>query len=242
MNIENLIGRTFGNWLVLYRADDKISPSGKVNRMWMCECQCEQHTTRPVNESNLLRGLSKSCGCLNRKTLYEKTKKYNVYDMSNDVGIGYTSNTNKIFYFDLEDYDKIKDYCWHEDSGGYVTASTYKDGKRSAVRIHAIIMGRNDQYHIDHKNHNTLDNRKENLRVATVSQNQMNTGIRINNTSGATGVYKYKSAEKWFARIKINQKTIHLGTFNSFEDALNARIKAEEKYFGDYSYNNSIQP
>ena len=44
-------------------------------------------------------------------------KKYNKYDLSGEYGIGWTSNTNQEFYFDLEDYDKIKDYCWIYNKG-----------------------------------------------------------------------------------------------------------------------------
>ena len=91
---------------------------------------------------------------------------------------------------------------------------------------------------VDHINHNVKDNRKSNLRIVTNNQNQMNAKLRKNNTSSCTGVYKIKN--KWVANIQINKKRIQLGTFTCFEDAVQARKLAEEKYFGEYSYSNSL--
>ena len=68
-------------------------------------------------------GHTKSCGCLNnekRSLLGKNSKKYNKYNLNGEYGIGWTSNTNEEFYFDLEDYDKIKDYCWFLDNRGYI--------------------------------------------------------------------------------------------------------------------------
>ena len=75
------------------------------------------------------------------------------------------------------------------------------------------------------------------IRYATPSQNEMNRIKASNNTSGHVGIRKQK--DKWTARIKKDSKEIHLGTFQTKEDALHARKKAEEKYFGEYSYDNS---
>ena len=73
----------------------------------------------------------------------------------------------------------------------------------------------------------------------TPSQNQMNSKLSSNNTSGVTGVYWVKKCNKWNANIKINNKYIHLGNFTDFDDAVKARKEAEQKYFGEYSYSNS---
>ena len=91
-------------------------------------------------------------------------------------------------------------------------------------------MGNPDNMVIDHKNHNLLDNR-----------NAMNKVIVSNNTSGVTGVVWVKDMQQWRAEIKINTKTIYLGFFNNKDDAIAARKSAEEKYFGEYSYDNSMK-
>jgi hypothetical protein len=102
-------------------------------------------------------------------------------------------------------------------------------------------MDASDDINIDHINHNTFDNKKSNLRIATVSQNAMNRIKGVNNTSGETGVVWVRNRNNWKAEIKLNDKMIYLGSYDSFEDAVKARKKAEEKYFGEYSYDNSMK-
>lgn len=161
-------------------------------------------------------------------------KKYNQYDLSGEYGIGYTSK-GEPFYFDIEDYDKIKNHCWHINSKGYV--QTNIDG--NTVKIHRLILP--DYQYVDHINHMKFDNRKCNLRRTTNQQNCMNKNIYNNNTSGIAGVSWRKRDKVWQARIKVNYKYIYLGQFKNFDDAVKARKEAEEKYFGEYSFDNSMK-
>ena len=100
-------------------------------------------------------------------------------------------------------------------------------------------MNCDDGLQVDHINHDSFDNRKSNLRIVTVSQNNMNKDIRADNSSGYTGVIPAKTLGKYIASIKVNQKRIYLGTFSCIEDAIAARAKAEEKYFKQYSFKKS---
>lgn len=68
----------------------------------------------------------------------------------------------------------------------------------------------------------------------------MNKSLLNTNSSGVTGVGYRKSSDTWRARITVNKKSIYLGDFKNFEDAVNVRKQAEEKYFGEYSYDNSL--
>ena len=244
-NFEDLTGQQFGELTVIRRAPDYILPCGKPQTMWECICSCgEIVITRALQLKN---GDSQSCGHLQKEIvskLSKARKTYNQYDLSGEYGIGYTSDGNE-FYFDLEDYDKIKNYHWYINSNdGYVEA-TKEDKDNRHTRLHRIVMGVMDkdwrQYQVDHihgeKSRN--DNRKSNLRIATVSQNGMNKGIQSNNTSGVTGVNWDKRRNKWRARIKIDEKEKYLGEFVNFEDAVKARKDAEEKYFGEYAYDYS---
>jgi hypothetical protein len=95
-----------------------------------------------------------------------------------------------------------------------------------------------DGMHVDHINHNTLDNRKENLRICTNSENQMNKGKYKNNKSGYKGVCLKKSTGKWSASIKINKKQKYLGCFDDPKDAYRAYCNASRKNHGEYSYRN----
>ena len=67
----------------------------------------------------------------------------------------------------------------------------------------------------------------------------MNVGIRKNNNSGVSGVNWDSATNKWRARICINNQRISLGVYDDVNDAIEARKQAEEKYFGEWSYDNS---
>ena len=174
---------------------------------------------------------------MQKETVAKQSKKYNTYDLSGEYGIGYTSNGEK-FYFDLDDYDKIKDYCWF-NTKGYICALC--DNKRTLM--HRLITNCPDNMVVDHigGEETRSDNRKQNLRICTISQNNMNRKMTNRNTSGVVGVSWDKNKKKWEATIRINKKQIHLGLFDNFEDAVATRKQAEEKYFGEYSYDNSMK-
>ena len=117
--------------------------------------------------------------------LNRRNKKNNRYDLSGEYGIGWTNNTNEEFYFDLEDYDKIKDYAWHKDQCGYVMSGKKKIG------MHQLLYGK----YCDHIDRNKMNNRKSNLRDSTHAENMQNRSVFKNNKSGVTGVYYDKRKE-----------------------------------------------
>lgn len=163
-----------------------------------------------------------------------RPKKFNKFDLSGECGIGWTSNTNDPFYFDLEDYDKIKDICWfvHVTNGKYKKLEGLDMNTGNIVRFSAIIGCKN----YDHKDRNTLNNKKENLRPATHSENARNQSLPVNNTSGVIGVGWHKGKQQWQVRIyddSNHRKTV--GYFNNKEDAIKARLLAEKQYYGEFA-------
>lgn len=88
---------------------------------------------------------------------------------------------------------------------------------------------------VDHINRNTLDNRPENLRLATTAQNAWNRGISRVNTTGVTGVYYEPKVGKYRALIRYEGKLIYLGRSESMEEAVVLRRAAEREYFGQYA-------
>ena len=234
-NLNDLTGKKFGRLTVMERGEDKISPSGQKKVRWWCKCDCGNSELILAFGYNLKSGHTQSCGCLNSELSSIRNKKHNTYDLSCDYGIGYTLKGEE-FYFDLEDYEKIKDYCWRIDpKDGYVI-TTFK-GK--ILCFHRIVMNVNKKtYDVDHINHTKHDNRKVNLRITERNQNSYN---RKPKTDGVTGVFYDKRRNKWTARIMKNYKNIYLGAFENFEDAVVIRKQAEEKYFGEYSYGNSME-
>lgn len=228
---EDFTGRVF-NRLTVIKENGKTK-SGDI--LWLCQCNCENKTLLNITASNLRREHTQSCGCLQKENLSKAKKKYNTYDLSGEYGIGYT-NKGEEFYFDLEDYDKIKDYCWYYSKNGYVISNK----NDNTIYLHRLILNLNiTPFNGDHKIGRKKDNRKKYLRECTQSQNSMNKEIQSNNTSGVVGVNYFKPNNKWRAYITLNGKQIHLGYFNNKEDAIEVRKQAEEEYFGEFSFDNS---
>lgn len=92
--------------------------------------------------------------------------------------------------------------------------------------------------YIDHIDHDKLNNRIENLRECTFSQNRCNTPKYKNNKSGVKGVHWDKEHGKWKARIQFNNKRILVGRYGSIEDAKNAIIEKRNEIHGEFSNNN----
>lgn len=141
---------------------------------------------------------------------------------------------------DIEDLGRCLSYRIHRkisnrENGVDLKYAVAKiDGKN--VRLHHLIMG---DKNCDHINNNGLDNRKENLRPATVSKNGMNKRIQSNNSTGVVGVVsiKHNNTSPWMPMIKINNKTIRLGTEYSFDEAVKKRLIAEAELFKEHSNN-----
>lgn len=228
----------FGRLTVIKRVEDHICyPSGYRIPQWLCKCDCGNDIVVTGKHLTKENG-TKSCGCFAKENMSKLKKKYNTYDLSGEFGIGYTSKGEE-FLFDLEDYNKIKDYCWSKNKKGYIISTNCET--RKTILFHRIITDCPDGLLPDHIHgkDTRYDNRKSNLRICTKQENCMNSALYENNTSGVTGVTWHKRDMVWQARIKVNYKYIHLGYFDNFEDAVKARKDAEEKYFGEYSYDNS---
>ena len=87
---------------------------------------------------------------------------------------------------------------------------------------------------IDHIDGNPLNNKISNLRLATIRQNSFNKKLQINNKSGVRGVYFRNDTNKWTASIQLSGKKVVLGCYQTKEEARQARIEAEKKYFGKF--------
>ena len=227
---NDLTGKQFNKWKVIKLDYERTNSSRGV--YYICECQCDNKTIKSIYASNLTSNKTKSCGCLKRENVSKANHKTNKYNINNEYGIGY-SNNNEEFYFDLEDYDKIKDYCWHVNNYGYLVSGSNI--------LHRVVMDATDNdLVIDHIDHNKLDCRKQNLRECSISQNAMNMIKPSRNTSGCKGVSYHKYSNTWRAFITKNKKQIYLGYYKLFEDAVKARKDAEVKYFGKYNYETEV--
>lgn len=87
----------------------------------------------------------------------------------------------------------------------------------------------------DHKDLNRSNNKWDNIRESTYSQNQMNTGLWKTTTSGHKGVHWDKSSKKWRVRMGVNNKVLNFGSYESFEEACVVRKNKEIEFFGEFS-------
>ena len=140
-------------------------------------------------------------------------------------------NVIAVAKIDIEDIEKIGSYKWSLHNEGYAVYSSIP-----CLLLHRLITNCPSLMEVDHINHDRLDNRKENLRIVTRTENNMNHGLRNDNKTGCTGVHWCNTAGKWKARIGVGGKEISLGYFVVKQDAINKRKDAEREIFGDYRY------
>ncbi len=150
------------------------------------------------------------------------------------------------FYAIVDDknYFWLNSYKWHyvnKQGKGYA----YRAINGKNVGMHQVIMNAPDGLQVDHKNTNTLDNRTENLRIATHQQNCQNRKVSSNpnKTSKYKGVSLRKSciSKPWRASITRNKQTIQLGFYTTEIEAARAYDKAAIELFGEFAWLNFPQ-
>ncbi|HXF60743.1 MAG TPA: HNH endonuclease signature motif containing protein [Caldilineaceae bacterium] len=135
---------------------------------------------------------------------------------------------------DEADYERVSRYTWTLDKNGYVVR---KDGKRKLL-LHRFILDAPPGYDVDHINHDRLDNRRANLRLATRSQNNANSGPRPG-ASRFKGVSRHEGA--WRAEICVNGKRRRLGRYRNEIAAAKAYDRAAWAAWGEFAYLNFPQ-
>lgn len=126
-------------------------------------------------------------------------------------------------------------FAWPFSGKVYAVRGETKNGKRSQVLMHRVIMGTPDGMDTDHRDGDGLNNRRSNLRIATRSQNMHNKKMQGNNTSGYKGVHWHKGRRMWQANIKLNDKRKYLGSFNTREEASAAYWAAAQEMHLDFA-------
>ena len=154
------------------------------------------------------------------------------YKIVSDYAVGIFENGAEMM-FDIGDLEIVSARNWHIDSGGY--PSTYNEG--GSVRLHRLLLTDIPKgLVVDHIDRNKLDNRRKNLRIVTQKENCQNMSSKPSNKSGVPGVFFDKRAQRWRAQISKNGKTTHVGIFDCFADAVEARKAAEKKFYGGVYY------
>tara|TARA_R110000868_G_scaffold146432_1_gene367237 strand:- start:666 stop:1151 length:486 start_codon:yes stop_codon:yes gene_type:complete len=151
----------------------------------------------------------------------------------------------KVALVDDEDYDYLMQWKWFANKKGstfYAVRSLHSNNVRKTIFMHRLITNNiNTKMQTDHLNGNGLDNRKINLRICTTSQNSMNRGLQINNTTGFKGVNYDKFSNKFRAQIRVNNIYKNLGYYIDPKDAARAYNEAAIKLHGEFANLNKIE-
>jgi len=135
---------------------------------------------------------------------------------------------------DASDFEWLDQWNWSAHWNP-CTQSFYAARGKTIAWMHRLILGCSAKERVDHMNHDTLDNRRDNLRKCTHGQNMMNKRKYGNNTSGYKGVYFVPQYDKWLCQINLNNKCISLGYHSSKEEAAHAYDRAAKRYFGEFA-------
>lgn len=131
-------------------------------------------------------------------------------------------SNGKYALVDDKDYDYLNQWKWGSN-GQYACRTVKIANKTKCIYMHRVIIETPLGMHTDHLNRNKLDNRKKNLRVCTHAQNMLNRSPTSRNKSGYSGIYWYKTKNRW--QVTIGKK--YLGLFKTLEEAINKRKQYE---------------
>lgn len=213
---NDLVGKTFGRLTVIkHHGTSKHGQS-----LWLCSCTCgNTDVIKSLLEITKLK--YPNCGCYKKK----QKEKVNWFEFKDDYCIFYIKGVST--FIDKEDYEIVNKHTWHIGWRGYILSNI--NNKR--VQLHRILMNAPKELVVDHIDGNILNNRKENLRIVTISENARNRKNKSKNSSSKYfGVSWDKNKKRWHAVIRPGEKTIFLGVFKDEIDAALAYNVAAEKY------------
>lgn len=150
-----------------------------------------------------------------------------------------------IIYYDDSDHELLSRYNWSLHKGDttlYARANAWNKGTKKSFHpyMHRLLLGVSKNEQVDHKDHNGLNNKRDNLRLCSSSENNYNKAPATNNSTGYKGVHYYKKRNNFQVNIMVGKKRIHGGYFEKVEDAAKKYNELALKYHGEFAYLNII--
>ena len=203
----------------------------KYNSTGLCLCGCG-NITPIAKTSRPERGYFKGEHLRYFRPSHSRTHRPTVVEKADHCELHFSNG--HVVLVDLGDVELALSHSWH-----FRVVPTQRGDKyyarsgRGKIYLHKLI--HNSSSHVDHANGNTLDNRRVNLRSATVNQNQYNRGSLPNTYSKYKGVTWDKSRGRWLARIRFDGKRLNLGQFKDELEAAKAYKSAAIKFHGEFA-------
>ena len=208
-------GDRFGSWTVLEEAGRNGT---RKALQYLCKCDCG--TERIVWRNNLVRGLSKSCGHCQKlpDPWIEQEKDY----------LRYHYSEGDSFIFSPCDLELAESRKWIKGPNGYAI-------DKACNHFSRIAMGANSGEYVDHISMDISDERRENLRICSWSENNCNKVLQSNNNTGYKGVSFHKQSGKYMASLWKDGKHYYGGLHNTPEDGAMAYDRLARKMHGEYA-------
>lgn len=146
---------------------------------------------------------------------------------------------------DRSDFNELSETSWYaiETSGGVYAARRIRENGSSRIQLmHRYLLGEPEGLHVDHRDHNTLNNQRGNLREATPRDNQGNSRKQASATSCFKGVYWLSARSRWVAEIRAaDGGKVRIGSFKDERDAALAYNRKAKELFGDFAHLNEVK-
>ena len=196
---------------------DKICSVDGCNNKHYAKGYCLKHYTQIRKHGKII------------ETMYDEQKIINKNNYS--IIIIRDKNGNEIAQakIDNEDVEKVRKYKWYIDKNGYI-----KTGVNNKIFLHRYIMNCPDELVVDHINHDKTDNRKCNLRICSVSENNMNSKMK-NNKLGIRNIFYSKKDKCYVCKIKKNGKT-YAKYSKDLEFLIQWRNEKLKELHGEFAY------
>lgn len=228
-NIKDYKGKRFGRLTVMEfdKRTKNISKKGKAyyNYYWKCKCDCGKETS--VLITNLIKGTTKSCGCLNKELIEQRIKEKSEKNFQDLTGRKFGRLTAIKMERKVDSQGQLREYWLCQCDCGK-TSSVLKNNllKNKVNSCGCIVKEKANRNVKKCKEYRNLYIHKEGTRLDHLSNK-----VTKQNTTGVRGVCYHKKSGKYRAYIYFKNKCINLGAFNKLENAAKARAKAEEKYY-----------